>query len=343
MAAQKQGISVREIIADIRAHKAAPVYLLYGDEPYYIDLLVENFERYVVDDADKDFDYSMFYGNDSDPDYVIGAAQQFPLMSDQRLVVLKEAQSMPQAKNQLPKLAPYLSKPSSNTVFVIAFKGALEATSKLYKAAKEGGAVIFKSEQPKSWELPAKVKDYCMERKVSIEEKGVQLLCEYIGSPLSKLFGELNKLISIKGGQGTITCDDIERNIGISKDFNNFELLDALAAKNYPKAMQIVQYFEKNSKQNPTQMTTGAMITFFSNLIIAHYTPDKSDSGLMAALGYKSAYALKGVKLALRNYSAAQAVNAIHYLREFDSHSKGVGSLQNEYNLLKELIFKIFT
>jgi len=344
MAKKEKGPGIRDIIFDIRHGSPAPVYVLMGEEAYYIDLIVDNLEKYVVSEDDRDFNYNVFYGNDADIDFVIATAQQFPVMADRKLVILKEAQSMVQAKVQLERLGSYLARPNQTTVFAIVYKGEpFNASSKLIKGAKEGGAVIFRSDVPRDYELEAHVRDYCQSRKTSIEEKALKLLCEYIGPPLSKLFGELNKLIAIKGDKRKITSEDIEKNIGISKDFNNFELINALSVKDYPKAMMIVKYFESNPKANPTVMTTGVMFNYFSNLVIAHYLQDKSDQSFRNTFGFKAQVQFRSLKEGLRNYSPMQAVNCIHYLREFDTMSKGIDSYLNEYSLLRELVFKIFT
>ena len=345
MAKSDPAAEARKIISDIRKRDCAPVYILMGEEAYYIDLIVDNFEKYYIDEEDRDFNLNVFYGNDADIDYVVGVAQQFPVMSDRKLVILKEAQSMWQAKGQLDKFAPYVSHPSSATVFVIAYKGdSLAATSKLLKAAKDNGAVVFKSPVPRDYELVPCIRDYCASRKVAIDPKAVQLLADYIGAPLSKLFGEINKLIGIKeNSDRRITCDDIEKNIGISKDFNNLELLNAVRRRDYPKAVRIVKHFSENPKVNPTPVTTAFLLTFFSNLVIAYYLPDKSDASISAALGLKTSFQLRELKEAMMQYNAAKAVNAIHYLREFDAKSKGIGSVADEYSLLLDMIFKIFT
>lgn len=337
--------AAREIIQKIRKGECEPVYLLMGDEAYYIDLIVENFEKHLIPEEDKDFNLNIFYGNDADIDYVIGVAQQFPVMAERKLVILKEAQSMQQAKVHLEKFASYVARPNSNTVFVIAFKGdSLAATSKLIKGVKEGGGILFKSNVPPTWELNNHIRDYVHSRKFSIDDKAVDLLAQYIGAPLSKLFGEINKLMSIKNDKDKrITCDDIERNIGISKDFNNFELIKALGSKDYKKAVQIIRYFHSNPKNNPTVMTTAVMLNFFSNLVIAHYLQDKSDASLYNTFGFKAQVQLNEFKTAMRNYNAMQSVNAIHHLREYDTKSKGIGSLVNEYDLMTELLFKLFT
>ena len=336
--------SVRQIISDIRNGNAAPVYILQGEEAYYIDLIVENIEKYVIDEADRDFNCNIFYGNDADIDYVVATAQQFPVMAPRKLVILKEAQSMTQAKVQLEKFASYVARPNMTTTFVIVYKAdPFGASSKLMKAAKESEAVVFNSEVPRDYQLDNHVRDYCAEHRISIDDNARRMLVEYIGAPLSKLFGEFNKLVSIKGPGQRITADDVEKNIGISKDYNNLELINALAFKDYPKAVQIIKYFESNPKTNPTVMTTSAIFNFFSNLVAAHYLPDKSEQSLSAAFGFKARIQVSNLQTAMRNYSPAKAVNAIHYLRDFDTKSKGIGSMINEYNLLYELIFKIFT
>lgn len=336
--------NIREIISDIKKKQAKPVYILMGEEVYYLDLLVENFEAYGIDEADKDFNFNVFFGNDADLDVVIATAQQFPVMAPRKIVILKEAQSMQQAKANLEKLAPYVAHPNPNTIFVVVYKGDnLNATSQLVKnASGSQAAVVFKSEKVRDWQLPGHIKDYCSMRKVTIEEKAVNLLCEYIGLPLSKLVGEINKLILILGPNARITCDAIETNIGISKDYNNFELCKAMSEKDYVKAMKIITYFENNPKSNPTVMVTSALFNTFSRLVIAHYLPDKSDSSLSTALGLKSAPAIRELRAGLARYNPRQAVNAIHHIREFDCKSKGINSYQNEFELLKELVFKIF-
>lgn len=336
----------RELLTDINKGNFAPVYILMGEESYYIDTLMNAIENKCIDPDDKDFNQSIYYGSDADMEAVIASCQQLPLMSTRRLVLLKEAQSKMQAKQQLEKLAPYVANPNASTIFALSFKGDnLNATSKLLKAAtKNSNCIIFKSDKVKDYQLPALLKDYCVLKKVTIEERALNLLCQYIGAPLSKLFGEVNKLITIKGGEGSrITALDIENNIGISKDFNNYELISAIASKDYPKAVMIIKYFESNPKTNPTVMTTAALFNYFSNLVIAHYTQDKSENSLKNATGIRFQTAYKELIEGMRNYNAFKSVMAVHAIRNFDVESKGVQSFQNEYHLLLELIFKIFT
>lgn len=345
MAKKSTGVAFREVMTDIKKHKFTPVYLLMGEEAYYIDQITKALENNVVDEADRDFNSMTYYGADSDIGSVIASAQQFPVMSERQIVLLKEAQSMTQAKSQLDKLASYVARPNSSTVLVVTYKGdSLPATSALMKAAAKSDCVVFKSEKLKDYQLAGPIVDYCSSNGVGIDDKAVSLLCDYIGNPLSKLFGEIDKLIVAGGSEmKRITPDIIERNIGISKDFNTFELVKAVAMKDYPKSMMIVEYFSRNPKQNPGVMIVASLFNFFSKLFIATITRDKSDSSLMDALELKTPFALKDYRSGLQHYNARMALSAIHALREHDCKTKGIGSTQNEYDLLKELIFRFFS
>lgn len=345
MAAKAVKNDFRSILTSINNKDFAPVYLLMGAEPYYIDRLVEALEKNVVPEEERDFNFSVFYAQDSDMKEVLAACQQYPFMSDRKLVILKEAQSMDRAKARLDIFSEYVKRPNESNVFVIAFKGDnLNATSDLMKAASKSNCVIFKSPTLRDYEVAAPIKDYCSSKRIGIDENAVSMLIEYVGTNLSKLFSEIDKVIvGGIGKEGRITPEHIHNNIGISKEFNNFELTDALAYKNYDKSMRIISYFESNPKANPTIVTTGTLFSFFSKLMIAHFTPDKSDASLMAATGVKSSYTFRSYKAALMKYSPNQTLRAIDLLREFDIKSKGVGSFQNEYALLRELIYNIFT
>ncbi|MDE6648716.1 MAG: DNA polymerase III subunit delta [Muribaculaceae bacterium] len=340
-------ITWREVLDNIKKGKFASVYLLMGEEPYYIDLVVDALERNVVKEENQAFDQLVFYGADSDLEEVVASARQYPVMGDRRLVILKEAQTCPGNKSQLDRLASYVAQPNGHGVFVVAYKGDnLAATSALMKAASKTGenVVVFKSPKIRDYQLSGPIKDYCRQKKIGIDEEAVHILIEYIGNSLQKLFGEIDKLI-VSAGQGAkvITADMVEENIGISKEFNNFELIKAVSAKDYPKTLRILDYFRKNPKNNPSVMTTSMLQKFFSQLVVAHFTQDKSDSSLMEVLQLRTPYALKEIREGLGKYSPRQSLAAISALRDFDCKSKGIGSLQNEYDLQQELMFKIFT
>lgn len=340
-------LTYRDVLDRIKKRDFASVYLLMGEEPYYIDLIVDALEKNVVKEENQAFDQLVFYGADSDLEVVVASARQYPVMGDRQLVILKEAQTCAGSKTQLDKLAPYISQPNSQGVFVVAYKGDnLSATSAILKAAAKAGdkVVVFKSPKIRDYQLAGPIKEYCRQKKIGIEEQAIQILIEYIGNSLQKLFGEIDKLIVSAGnGAQRITAEMVEDNIGISKEFNNFELTKALSTKDYPKTMRILSYFKKNPKNNPTVMTTSILQKFFSQLVVAHFTPDKTDRGLMEALQLKTPYALKEIRAGLQMYSPRQSLAAISALRDFDCKSKGIGSLQNEYDLQQELMFKIFT
>lgn len=345
MAKKNTSSDFREIMKSIKKKDFAPVYLLAGDEDYYIDQIVKALEKEVVPEEEKDFNQITFYGSDADIATVMASAQQYPVMAERQLVMLKEAQAMQNAKRQVDKLSAYAEHSNSTTVLVITFKGdSFPGTSALVKSLKGGKGVYFKSEQLKDYQLAGPISDYCVSKGVRIDDKAVSLLCDYIGNPLSKLFGEIDKLI-VGGGEDmkVITPELIEKNIGISKDFNTFELVNAVSKKDFARSMMIVEYFSRNPKQNPGVMVTAALFNFFSKLFIACVCRDKSDAALMAELDLKSTYALTNYRTGLRAYNSRMAYNAIQALREHDAKSKGIGSNQNEFDLLKELLFRIFT
>lgn len=340
-------LSYRDVLDRIKKKDFSTVYLLMGEEPYYIDLIVDALERSVVKEENQAFDQLVFYGADSDLEVVVASARQYPVMGERQLVILKEAQTFPGNKSQLDKLASYVAHPNPQGVFVLAYKGDnLSSTSALMKAAAKSGAdvTVFKSPRIRDYQLSGPIKDYCRQKKVVLEEEAMQILIEYIGNSLQKLFGEIDKLI-VGAGQGAsrITAEMVEENIGISKEFNNFELTKAVSMKDYPKTLRILNYFRNNHKNNPSVMTTAVLQKFFSQIIVGHFTADKSDRGLMEALQIKSPYALKEIREGLRMYTPRQSLAAISALRDFDCKSKGIGSMQNEYDLQQELIFKIFT
>ena len=340
-------VSYRDILDRIKRKEFSSVYLLMGDEPYYIDLIVEALEHSVVNEENRAFDQLVYYGADSELETVLASARQYPAMGERQLVVLKEAQTCSGSKSQLDRLAPYLAHPNSKGVFVIAYKGDnLSSTSALMKAASKAGdsVTVFKSPKIRDYQLSGPIKDYCRQKQIALEEEAMQMLIEYIGNSLQKLFGEIDKLI-VGAGEGAkrITARMVEENIGISKEFNNFELTKAVSAKDYPKTLRILEYFRKNPKNNPSVMTTAVLQKFFSQLVVAHFTQDKTDRGIMEALQLKTPYALREIRDGLRMYTPRQTLAAISALRDYDCKSKGIGSFQNEFDLQRELIFKIFT
>lgn len=336
----------RQIIQDIKKRKFAPIYLLMGEEPYYIDRIADILENTVVTEDDREFDQSTLYGADTNAAMVMEAAGQFPMMSDYRLVILKEAQAMVRAKTEMDKMKPYIGNPNPRTVLCIAFKGdKLNATSEIIKIAKKNpDIVVFDSPKIKENKLGEIIKDYCFANKIRIDEKAVQLLVANVGSSLTTLFSNIEKLqVALTGEEKKITADLVSDQIGISKEFNNFELISALSRRDYYQALNILKHFEENPKANPTIVTVSTIFAQFQKLLIAAFNTDKSDHGLMEALQLKNPYALRDIRTGLQNYNASQLVKAIRAIREFDTRSKGISSFQKEFPLMQELLLTLLT
>lgn len=340
------GESYRNILQAVKKGEYAPVYILMGEESYYIDLVANALENNAVHPDEKDFNCNIFYGQDADLDMVMTAAKQFPMMAERRLVMLKEAQSMTNARTQLDKLEPYLKRPNPTCVLVIIYKGeALAATSKLMKAAKGCGAVVMNSAKIRDYEIAGHIRDLCASRRINVDPKALAMLSEFLGANMSKIAGEIDKLQMVAGNKAnlTITPEMVEKHIGVSKDYNSFELTSALATMDYVKAMKIADAFERNPKNYPVVQITSVLFNFYQKMAIVAFLPDRSDASLMKALDVKSAWALKDVKAAMRYFTPTKAIRSIALLREFDAQTKGIGSMQNEHQLLKQLIFNLFT
>lgn len=335
----------KDIMASLRNRQFARVYLLSGEEEYFIDAIVKMLEENVVDPADRDFNQTVFYGADAVIEEVAAAARQFPMMAPRRLVILKEAQALDRAKSQLEKLAPFMERPVDTTVFVVAYKGeALSGTSKLVKSAVKNDAVVFRSDCVKDYQIAPYIRDYCEARRLRIDEKAIRMLTEMQGTELKKIFSEIDKIVVAEAGKVSVINDDlVARHTGFNKDFNNFELSAALADKNYPKAMQIVDYFSRSPKQHPGIVTASLLFSFYSRLAIALCLKDRSDASIMAALKAKSPYAIKEIKTGMTRYSLRQAALCVSAIRDYDTQAKGIGSTKDEYDLLRELVFRLVT
>lgn len=331
--------SFDEIKRNILQKKFAPIYLFQGEEDYFIDQLTNLLIENVLDESERDFNQTLLYGSDSDVATIMNAARRFPMMAEKQLVVVREAQSL---KN-IEGLAFYASNPLQSTVLALNFKhGKLDGRKKLASEIGKTG-VVFESKKLYDNQIPAFINSYLQTKQLTIDPKSAQLLADYLGVNLSKLTGELEKLsISLPEGQLRITPELIERNIGISKDYNNFELQDAIASRDILKVNRIVNYFEANQKNNPYIVSLTVLFNFFSNLMICHYEPDKSENGIKTALGLRFGFQVSSYTLAMRNYSAFKTMNIISLLRTYDGKGKGVGnSSVSPGELLKELVFKI--
>lgn len=322
---------------DIKRRALNPVYVLHGGEGYFIDRLVDDFIA-TIEESDRDFNLFTFYGSQQlNPADVVEACKRYPMMADKQLVILKEAQAM--RADQLDKLAPYVASPNPATTLVICFRGAAPKGKELMAQAKVKGDV-FESKKLTDKTVSPAISELVKEKGLSIEPKGVSMLRDFIGADLAKLYSEVEKLSMILPKGATVTPEAIEQHIGISKDFNNFELVDALSSKNYAKAMEIVAYFKANPKNNPTVVTISTIFNMFANVVIFHLTPPANRA---AALGVKSEWQMRNIAETASRYNAPTAARIISHLRDFDCNSKGIGSRQNEYDLLHDLIYRIFT
>lgn len=328
-----------ELRRDIRKGNLLPVYILHGKEGYFTDILVKDFEN-VLSPADREFNQYVLYAPQTPAAEIVEVCSRFPMMAEKQVVIVKEAQAA--RADQINKLAGYVNQPSSSTVLVIVFRGE-EAKGKELIAATKSKGLIFESKKVKEWQLPNLIQAYVKTKSLNIDAKSLQMLADYIGTDIGHLYNEIDKLALILGPGATITPAAIERNIGISKDFNNYELVDALAAKDSAKVFRIADYFANNPKANPLVVTTVVLYNFYSDLLIAFYATDKSDQGLMNELGLKYPMQLKKFKTALRTYNAYQTIEAIWALRQFDNRSKGNGSRQNEFQLFHDLMFHLLS
>ena len=328
-----------EIARNLKSKIYAPVYFLMGEEDYYIDRIADYILEHVLTVTEKEFNQTVLYASDTDIATVINAAKRYPMMSKYQVLVVKEAQNL---KN-LEELSYYLKKPMPSTILVICYKhGSLDKRKKLTVELDKAG-VLFESKKLKDAQLPGFITSYLKRKQVEIEPKASEMMAEFVGTDLNRMAGELEKLIiTLPKGQRRITPEQIERNIGISKDFNNFELRNALIEKDVFKANQIVKYFEENPKNNPLQVTLAVLFNFFSNLMLAYYAPEKNEQGIAAQLSLRSPWQARDYQAAMHRYTGVKVMRIIEAIRQCDVRSKGVGNASiSDGELLRELVYLI--
>lgn len=334
-----KNFTYEEIVRNLKNKVYAPVYFLMGEEDYYIDRIADYIADTVLTETEKEFNLTVLYGADADIANVINTARRYPMMSKYQVVVVKEAQNL---KN-LEELAYYLQKPLDSTILVFCYKhGVLDRRKKLAAEIEKNG-VLFESKKIKEAQLPGFITSYLKRKQVEIEPKASEMMAEFVGTDLNRMTGELKKLIiTLPAGVRRITPEQIERNIGISKDYNNFELRNALITKNIIKTNQIVKYFEENPKNNPLQVTLAVLFNFFSNLMLAYYASGKTEQEIAAYLGLRSPWQAKDYLAAMRMYSGVKVMQIVGAIRMYDAKSKGVGnSSVSDGGLLRELTFFI--
>ena len=332
-------VTYEEIARDLKNRVYKPVYYLMGEESYYIDKISEYIADTVLTAEEKEFNQTVVYGADTDIATIINAAKRYPMMSDYQVVIVKEAQHV----KHMEELSFYLQKPLLSTILVFCHKhGSLDRRKKLAAEIEKVG-VLFESKKIKDSQLTGFIASYLKRKSVDIEPKAADMMAEFVGTDLSRMAGELDKLIiTLPAGARRVTSEQIELNIGISKDYNTYELRAALVAKDVLKANKIIKYFEENPKNNPIQMTLSTLFGFFSNLMLAYYAPDKTEQGIAAQLGLKSSWQAREYMTAMRQYTGVKVMEIIGEIRYCDARSKGVDNVSlSDGDLLRELIYKI--
>ncbi len=330
-------MTFEEIYSRIKKQEYAPIYFLMGEESFYIDKITDYILENALPEAERDFNQSIFYGKDADIANVIDTARRFPMMATRQLVVVKEAQHL---KN-IELLDSYIKNPLQSTILVINYKYKTLDKRKAFTKNVAQFGILFESKKIYENQLPDWITKYTKSLKLNIDTKASILLSEFLGNDLSKISNELDKL-SINIPQGnTITADDIEKNIGISKDFNNFELQNALGKKDIVKANQIINYFSTNEKSNPIYVTIALLHSYFSKILKFHFLKNKTNDKIVASALGINPFFVKDYKSAARLYNPKKLVAIINLLREYDLKSKGIGNVSSKNgDLLKELIFK---
>lgn len=332
-------ISYEQLKKELKQGIVHPIYLVHGAVGYYADELVKCFEALVPDD-DKDFGLSVLYAPQIEPPAVIDICRQLPMMTDRQVVILKEAQAV--KKDYLEALTRYAQSPTPTTVLVVVARGE-DVKADNFINAVQGVGVVYQSKQIYESQIPALVGSYIKEKGLRAEPKSLEMLRDFIGTDLSRLYNEIDKLAEILGAGATVTPEAIERNIGVSKDYNSFELIDAIASRDIARIYRIVDYFAANPRQNPLPPIAVTLFNFFADLLLAYYAADKSDRGLMSELDLKFQFAVTRIRTGMSNYNAFQVVDALSEIRRFDAMSKGAGSRQDGYMLLKDLVFRLVT
>lgn len=310
-----------------------------GEEPYYIDKLTEYFEQNLLQEHERDFNQTILYGRDVAIEDIVGNAKRYPMMADRQLVVVREAQELSRTIDQLES---YVENPQPTTVLVIAYKyKTLDKRKKVTKLLSKHG-VVYESKKLYENQVGEWLKRVLQGKKLNIEPKAVAMFVDFLGTDLSKIANEVNKLAIILPEGSTITPAVIEENIGFSKDFNPFEFRKAIGERNQLKAYQIADYFAQNQKDNPNVLTIGLVFGFFSQLLLYHGLKDKSPKNVAVALKVNP-YFIKDYDLALKNYPMKKVSSIVATLRDVDVKSKGVGAnALPPGDLLKEMLVKIF-
>ena len=331
-------LTFEEILKDINAHNFKPVYVLMGDEPYFIDRLLDGIVSNALPEEERDFCLNTLYGADTTANAVINMARSFP-MGSRMVVVVKNANEL----KDIEELSVYLQNPQPTTVLVLVNKNGNFDRRKKFVSRAAAIGVVFESQRVKESQLGGIIATFFRQNGYTADMKSVSLIADSIGSDLTRLYGEMTKLVnSLTADVRVITPELVEQHIGISKDFNIYEFQNALIAKDSFKAFRIAKYFDENPKQNPIQVVLPSLFRLFSQLMVAYYSPGKDKNSVAQYLGIQSWQVERNIFPAMRNYSAAKVLSILSVIRDTDEKSKGLGgSKVSNGDLLKQLVFFI--
>lgn len=329
--------TTNQLITDIKGGKIAPIYFLMGEEAYYIDVISDYIESYVLQEEEKGFNQMVLYGKEVSIQDIVSNSKRYPMMAERQVIIVKEAQNLTKTIEQLLE---YAKNPQPTTVLVFNYKyKTLDKRKTLYKALSKT-AVVFESKKIYEDKIPNWIQSFLKSKQISITPKAALMLTEFLGTDLSKIANELNKLEIVVGAKKEITPELIEENIGISKDFNNFELQKALGNLDHKKAYQIVYYFAQNPKQHPFVLTISILYMYFSKLMTLHTVRDRNPSTIAKALGVNP-YFVNDYIAVSRNFPMKRISGVLETLRTYDTKSKGVGANLSPKDLYNELVYNI--
>ncbi|MFH1320437.1 MAG: DNA polymerase III subunit delta [Bacteroidota bacterium] len=330
-------MTFKQILSDLGNKVYYPVYFLMGEEPYFIDVITNYIAEKVLAENEKAFNQTIIYGRETDVLSIVSQAKRFPMMSNHQVVIIREAQTV----RNIEDLLSYVENPLKSTLLVICYKyKTLDKRKKIAKKLIENG-VLFESKKLWDNQVQEWISAFLKEKKYQINPKASLLLTEFLGTDLGKIVNELDKLMLNIPPQTEITTVHIEENIGVSKDFNNFELHKAIGSRDIYKANQIVNHFAANIRNNPLTLTLASLCSFFSKTLSYHYIKDRSRNNVASVLNINPFF-VRDYEISAKNYNIGRLVNIISHLREYDAKSKGLGnSTTTDGELLRELMYKI--
>ncbi|MBK9147532.1 MAG: DNA polymerase III subunit delta [Flavobacteriales bacterium] len=340
MAAASTIDDYKKLMAELRGGTFRPVYILHGEEGFFIDRIAEEVERLALQEHERDFNQTILYARDTDADQLKDVCLRYPMMAERQLVIVRELQAW--RIDQVEKLEPYLAKPTPTTVLVLCYKHKkIDGRKSILKTAQKGGAAVLTSDKLREEKLPEVLVGFAKGQKRKLGAAEAQLLASHLGSDLGKAVKEVEKLCLVTEEGGAITSEVIQRFVGISKDYNVFELQNAIGARDAAKAQRIANHFAANPKENPLPLTIGALNNFFSKLAMVHQLQGRPQQEMAAAMKVNP-YFLKDYLAQARNYSLGRVVEAQRHLRACDLRSKGLGGDGADHGeLLRELLAKV--